>query len=147
LSRSNNITYSIYEPVSNSDVGNQIENNTRIPFIGDYAPLPKFFRYNFANVTTNTGKDYTFAYSSFNKHWIVRRDNATNVWTLVAFMWPAPKIDENIGFNDSTLDVMAWGTSVENKVDWINLLQPDSHYTNRNTISILDKGYTEFYPY
>ena len=62
-------------------------------------------------------------------------------------MWPAPKIDENIGFNDSTFDVMAWGTSVENKVDWINLLQPDSHYTNRNTISILDKGYTEFYPY
>jgi hypothetical protein len=146
LTINNNITYSIGESVSNTNLGNDIERAVRIPFIGDYAPLPKFFKNSFANVTTSNGKDYTFAYSSFNKHWIIRRDNSTNIWTLVAFVWPIPKIGDSDGFNNSTFTTMAWGTSIENTVNWQQLLQADSYYTHRNTITIFDEGFLEFYP-
>ena len=132
--------YDTSEPISNNSIGHQIELGTRSPIIGAYSPTINQFKSNFINIVTDTGADYTFAYTFFNQEWIVRRDNLTNTWTLVAYMYFGGKIGETQGFNNSTTNTMAWGTSILNTTNWNNLLQPDSYYTNVNTIKLFPDG-------
>lgn len=134
-------TWSCNETITNPTIAVAIDNthgtSSKISdFAGCFNNLypNTFWTNNGVRIKTNTGKDYTFAYSYFQNDWLLRRDNSNNTWTAVAYMYTGGKTGENNGFGGSTLSTMQWGTNPVNSTAWINLLQPDSYYQTQSNI-------------
>ena len=140
ISFSNTISnYSTSQVVNNYATTNLIDSG-RIGNIGSYASSSYFWYtlsdYTFVNITTNTGKSYTFGYSYLNNDWIMRRDNSNNTWTAVAYMYRGAKAGENETFRYSTINNMQWGTYSLNSCSWKDLLQVDGYYDALSNIKL-----------
>jgi len=137
-----NISYNGNEIVTNSYVGNTIENDNRTNKISNYAYFWGSFN-KFVTVTsvdsdpdiTGSYKSYTFAYTYFKNDWIARRDNITNTWTLVAYMYGGSKQNENIAFTNTTINSLIWGDCFI--FGWDSVLLDDNLYKTSSNIILV----------
>jgi hypothetical protein len=86
------------------------------------------------NIVTTRHKNYTFVYTNYGNDWILRRNNLTNQWTVVAYMYSGNKYQDYLAFINSSSTTMQWGGSLTNTIEWTNLLYDDSYYNNLSNI-------------
>ena len=89
---------------------------------------PGFWTSTYLRAIASDGNEYLFAYTYTGADWIVRKDVSTGVTVAVVYMGGGSKPGENSGFQGSTTDQLAWGTSIY--IDWGYLLQPNTSYQN-----------------
>jgi len=95
-------------------------------------PVGKTSDQSSVNIVTSQADDYTFVYTYGGDDYIMRRNNKTGTWTIVAYMYGGSKASEGIGFSLSDPTYLVWGTVT--KIPWTSLIYADSYYTNSANI-------------
>jgi len=142
LTFSDVLNYNSAEFVTNTDIGNVIENYNRINNIGNYAyfwgSTKKFVTITSIDSDPNvlgSFRSYTYGYSYGGNDWIVRKNNTTNTWTLIAYMYGGTKQNENIAFSNTTLNSLVWGDCFT--FNWENVLLEDELYKINSNIILV----------
>ena len=143
----NSISYNVNEYVTNTNIGNPIENANRGNRLSDYIGS-SFFWGSFNKFVTvesvdsdpnmlGSYKSYTYGYSYMNNDWIIRRNNITGTWTLVAYMYGGSKPNENIAFTNTTINSLIWGDCII--LQWDKMLLNDLSYLTPSNIPLISQ--------